>query len=242
MKIDVYTAAGKKKGSADLPAALFEAPINDGLMHLAFVRQQSNRRLATAHKKTRSEVVGSTRKIMRQKGSGRARKGSASANILRGGNKCFAPRNIRNFTKDMPKKMRRNALFSCLSAAAKKGTIIGLEGYGDDYKTKTFAALLENLPVAVGRKIVFVLPSHMEALERGAQNVQGVKTILAQYLNPEDVLGAYHLVFLVDALKVAEDTFGGDVRHKMKDGSALPSSVLPLTSSKDSKSPSKKST
>lgn len=208
MKIDVYSSTGSKKGSAELPAALFEAPIDNGLMHLYLVRQQANRRQSPAHKKTRGEIVGSTRKLIKQKGTGRARKGSASANILRGGNKSFAPRNIRNFSKDMPKKMRRRALFSCLSFSAKEGRIIGLEGYGEDAKTKTFNALLQKLPVNIGRKIVLVTPEKMESLERGSRNIPGVKTILAQYLNPEDVLGAHHLIFVGGAVEAAEAIFG----------------------------------
>ena len=167
MKIDLYTKDGKKKGTADLPAALFGAPIDEGLMHRYLLMQQSNCRRPVAHTQSRSDVRGSTRKLYRQKGTGRARRGSASANILRGGAKAFGPHNVRNFTKAMPKKMRRKALFSCLTSAAKAGKIIGLEQYGDDAKTKTFAALLEKLPVSVGRKIVFVLPEKHVALERG---------------------------------------------------------------------------
>ena len=207
MKIDVYDKSGKKKSSVELPKALFEAEINTGLMHLALVRQQSNRRTPVAHAKSRGEITASTRKLFRQKGTGRARRGSVSANILRGGAKSFGPKKTRNFVKDMPRKMRRKALTSCLSQSAKDGKIIGLEGYGDDAKTKTFAALLSKLPVSVGRKIVFVLPSHMEAMERGAKNVPKVKTLLVQYLNPEDVLGAHHVVFVADAISVAESIF-----------------------------------
>lgn len=208
MNIDVYTATGEKKSSMELPAALFEAPINEGLMHEALIRQQSNRRHPIAHTKTRSEINKSTRKLYAQKGTGRARRGSASANLLKGGAKAFGPRNDRNFIKGMPRTKRRQALFSCLSLSAKEGKIIGLESYGEDFKTKTFTTLLKKLPVAIGRKIVFVLPSHMEALERGSRNVPHVKTLLAPYLNPEDVLGAHHIVFLVEALDVAEKAFG----------------------------------
>src|SRR3989344_2153812 len=207
MTIDVYTSTGAKKGTMELPPQLFDAPINTVLMHEALVRQQSNRRKPIAHVKTRSEVTASTRKLYQQKGTGRARRGSASANLLKGGAKAFGPRNERNFVKAMPRQMRRNALFSCLTASAKAGRIIGLETYDSDHKTKSLVSLLIKLPVSPGRKIVFIMPSHMEALERGARNVPGVKTILAQYLNPEDVLGAHTLIFLVEALKAAEDIF-----------------------------------
>ena len=208
MKIDVYSSAGKKNGKVDLPAAVFDAPINEGLMHSALVRQQSNRRHAIAHVKTRGEVSGSTRKIFRQKGTGRARRGPIRSPIVRGGGTTFGPRNERNFYKNMTKKARCAAIRSCLSRVANDKRVLGLEKYDKDAKTKTFVELLSKLPVNPGRKIVFVLPEHNEALERAARNVPGVKTILAQYLNPEDVLGAYHLVFLVDAIGVAEELFG----------------------------------
>ena len=129
MKIDVYTSLGTKKGTHDLPVSIFEAAVNEGLMHQALVRQQSNRRRSTAHVKNRSEVEGSTVKLYQQKGTGRARRGSVRSPLLRGGGKAFGARKNRNFTKGMPKKMRRSALRSCLSVQAKRGSIVGLEDY-----------------------------------------------------------------------------------------------------------------
>ena len=208
MTIDVYTSEGKKKGKADLPSAVFEVSINEGLMHTALVRQQSNRRKAIAHVKTRGEVSGSTRKIFRQKGTGRARRGPIRSPIVRGGGTTFGPRNERNYYKNMTRKARHAAICSCLSFVAKDERVLGLEKYDGDAKTKTFVDLLSKLPVSPGRKIVFVLPEHNEALERAARNVPGVKTILTPYLNPEDVLGAHSLVFLVDAISATEKLFG----------------------------------
>ncbi len=207
MQIDLYSATGQKKGSLELPASMFEAPINKGLMHLALVRQQSNRRAPIAHVKHRGEIAGSTKKVYQQKGTGRARRGPIRSPLLRGGGKAFGPRNEANFIKEMPKKMRRAALFSCLSSRAKEGAIIGLEGYGDTVKTKDFMALLKKLPVTIGRRITFVLGSHHRGMELSARNVPRVKTILAQYLNPEDILGSTNIIFVGDAVAVAEKTF-----------------------------------
>ena len=262
MKTDLYASTGKKKGTVDLPSVLFEAKINEGLMHFAFLMQQSNRRQPIAHVKTRGEVRGSTRKLFKQKGTGRARRGSIRAPILRGGGRAFGPRNTRNFTKDMPKKMRRKALLSCLSHAAKEGRILALESYDDDHKTKTFVNLLSTLPVNPGRKIVFVIPERtdstgptssrkLEALEHGANNVPGVKMLPVNYLNPEDILGAHHIVFLVDALKRAEEVFGGksveeekakETRKPVKSKSvSAATSSTSKTKSINSKASSKKS-
>lgn len=209
MKIDVYTAAGSKKGSMDLPSALFESDINPGLMQLAIVRQQSNRRHPIAHARHRGEMVGSTKKLFQQKGTGRARRGAIRSPLMKGGGKSFGPRNEANFIKDMPKKMRRKALFSCLSLRAKEGAIIGLENYGaEQVKTKMLTSLLKKLPLELGRRILIVLPAHHRGLELSARNIPRVKTILAAYLNPEDLLVSRTIIFLVDAIAVAEKTFG----------------------------------
>jgi len=217
MTIDLYTATGTKKGSLELPARLFEAKINKGLMHLALVRQLSNSRNPIAHVKHRGEVVGTTKKAYAQKHTGNARRGALRSPLVRGGGKSFGPRNEANFTKDMPKKMRRAALFSCLSFRAKEGAIIGLENYPEnDTKTKDFMKLLQKLPVEFGRRIVVVTAGRHRGLELSTRNIPRVKAIFAQYLNPEDLLNAKHIIFLADAVKAAEDTFakGDSVTEK----------------------------
>jgi large subunit ribosomal protein L4 len=208
MNIDVFSVAGAKIKSLELPESLFSGPINEGLMHQALVRQQSNRRQSAAHVKSRGEVRGSTRKLYSQKHTGRARRGSIRSPLLRGGGKIFGPRNIKNFEKHMPQKMRHAALRSCLAFQAKNGALIGLETYPDAIKTKTVAALLQKLPVDIGRKILFVTPQSHEGLRLSARNIPHVKTVAAAYLNPEDLLVSRHIVFLVDAMTEAERLFG----------------------------------
>ena len=105
--------------------------------------------------------------------------------------------------------MRRNALFSCLSLQAKNGTIIGLEGYKDEVKTKDAAALLEKLPVELGRRILFVTPEGDRSLTLSVRNIPNVKTVRASYLNPEDVLVSNHIIFVNGAIEKAEEVFTG---------------------------------
>lgn len=210
MTIDVYTATGSKKGTVDLAPSLFESPINKGLIHQLLMLQQSNRRMNIAHVKTRGEVAGSTKKIFSQKHTGRARRGPVRSPLLRGGGKTFGPRNDRNFIKRMPQKMRHAAIRSCLSLQAKQGSILALESYPQTIKTKEVASLLDGMKAQRGRSILFVLPEKHHALERSTRNIPGVKTVQASYLNAEDILRARHIVFLVDALKVAEEVFGGN--------------------------------
>lgn len=204
----MFSSTGEKKGTLELPASLFGAPINWGLMHQALVSQQSNRRQSPAHVKTRGEIVGSTKKLYSQKHTGRARRGPIRSPLMRGGGKTFGPRNDKNYTKDMPRKMRHAAMRSCLSLQASKDAVLVLETYPNDVKTKTVAALLKKLPVDMGRKIVFVTPGVMRGLQLSARNIEGVKTLDAHYLNPEDVLNARHIIFLKDAIAVAEQVFG----------------------------------
>ncbi|MBU0766559.1 50S ribosomal protein L4 [Patescibacteria group bacterium] len=217
MNIDVYSSTGTKKGTVALPKELFESPINEGLMHQALVRQQSNRRSPIAHTKSRGEISGSTRKLFAQKGTGRARRGSIRSPLLRGGNKAFGPLNNANFIKDMPRIMRRKALFSCLSLQAKNGKIIGLESYPEAIKTKDLYKLLEKLPTNIGRHILLVTDKKHEALSLSARNIPRVKTVQVSYLNPEDILRSYHIVFLVDAIKKAEEVFSGKEKKEIKE-------------------------
>ncbi|MDD3897058.1 MAG: 50S ribosomal protein L4 [Candidatus Peribacteraceae bacterium] len=216
MLIDVYTATGEKKGTVELPKTLFDAPINEGLMHQALVRQQSNRRASTAHVKTRAEVSGSTRKLFSQKGTGRARRGSLRSPVLRGGGKAFGPRNVKNYVKDMPQKMRQSALKSCLSLQAQKKAIIGLEGSWTEVKSRKAAELLGKLPVELGRKILLVTADVHRELKLSTRNIPRVKVITAAYLNPEDVLGSRHIIFLVDALAKAEEVFAAKAKPLAK--------------------------
>jgi large subunit ribosomal protein L4 len=208
MKIDLFSMTGAKKGTLELPEVLFGGPINLDLMNQAVVRQRSNRRVAIAHVKNRGEVVGSTKKPYPQKHTGRARRGGVRSPLLRGGGKAFGPRNERNFEKDMPKNMRRAALRSCLCFQAKRGAIIGLEGYADTIKTKDFHDLLKKLPVDIGRRIVFVMPEMHKGLWMSSRNVPGVKTLLVSYLNPVDLMGARSVVFVGNSIEKAVELFG----------------------------------
>ena len=209
MKIPVYSATGVKKREFELPPSLFGVKPNEGLMHQVLLLQQSNRRSPIAHTGSRSEIQGSTRKLYQQKGTGRARRGPIRSPLLRGGNKAFGPKKDANFMKRMPKTMRHQALCSCLSLKARvEGALLGLEGYPETVKTKEFVQLFKKLPVSLGRRILVVLGTKHRALTLSARNVPGVKTILASYLNPEDVLVSRNIIFLEGAIEKVEKVFG----------------------------------
>lgn len=208
MTIDVYSVTGQKGKSMELPASLFEADVNYGLMHQAVLRQQGNARSSGAHVKTRGEVQGSTKKLFSQKHTGQARRGAVRSPLLRGGGKTFGPRNVMNYETKMPKKMRHAALRSCLSLQATNGNIIVVESYPDTAKTKIFSDLLKKLPVELGRNILVVSPSKSKALALSARNIPAVTTVFANYLNVESILKARSIIFLAEAITEADALFG----------------------------------
>lgn len=240
MTIDVFSAAGQKGKQLTLPESLFGQEVNWGLMHQAVVRTQSSRRQSPAHVLTRSEVSGSTKKLFTQKHTGRARRGDIRAPTLRGGGKAFGPRNEKNYEKDMPKKMRHAALRSSLSYQAGKGTILGLEGYGDAIKTKTLVELLGKMSIKEIRNVLIVSKGVQKSLVLSARNVPGVTVMPASYLNPEAVLHARSIVFLTDAIEEADAMFGkkhveaktGKVRKQQAEGEAETAPKKPKTAKK----------
>ncbi len=207
MTIDVFTKTGTKSGTMSLPETLFAAPIHHGLIQQAVLLQQGNAKQNVAHVKTRSEVRGSTRKLYMQKHTGRARRGSVRSPVLRGGGKAFGPRNLRTFEREMPKAMRHAALRACLTLQANKKIIMGLEGFNDDIKTKAAHTMLEKMSVNIGRPVLIVTSEKNASLTKSTRNIPGVKTLLASYLNPIDVLGAHHIIFVTGAVERAVEVF-----------------------------------
>ena len=154
MKVDVFDLKGKKVREVELPANLFEAPVNVDLMHQAYVRQMANARLGTHETKVRSEVNGGGRKPWKQKGTGRARQGSTNAAQWVGGGRIHTP-HPRSYEQRMPKKMRLAALRSALSVKAAEASIVVVDELDlKEAKTRLMAETLGNL---VGTSTVLVL-------------------------------------------------------------------------------------
>ena len=200
MKLDVYDIKGKKLDKqADLPAKIFEAPINVDLMHQAYTRQMANARAGTHKTKYRSEVSGGGRKPWRQKGTGRARQGSIRAAQWVGGGRVHTPL-PRDYSQKMNKKMRRAALRSALSAKAAEQEIVVVDSLAmDEAKTRL---LQESLGKLAGEgSALLVLGQKDEAyagVYKAARNLDGAKTLLANYLNVRDLLG-YDVVVMPKA-------------------------------------------
>lgn len=204
-KAAIYNQKGEKKGDVTLNKDVFGIEVNEDLMHQAVVMQMANSRKPIAHVKTRSNVRGGGRKPHRQKGTGNARTGSIRTPIHRGGGIVFGPSNERNFSKMMPKKQRRKAIFSALSSRAKANQILVLDEYKGDVKTKTFAEMVGKLPIE--RNVLLVISEKSEAIQKSARNLPNVKVIFANYLNVKDILHHQSILFIKDALDKVEETF-----------------------------------
>ena len=206
MLVAVRNTAGKTVGEIELRDEIFGAPINGPLMHQALVRQFANARLGTHHTKTRGEVRGSTRKIWRQKGTGRARHGSMKVNLWPGGGVVHGPK-PRSYVKKMPRKMRRAAYRSALSVKAQEGQIVVLDALDMDRpKTREMVELLDRL--GVKGSALIMLPDKSENVELSARNLPDVKTLRASYLNIRDLLGYETIVMPQTSLAVIEEVLG----------------------------------
>ncbi|MBK6794740.1 MAG: 50S ribosomal protein L4 [Anaerolineales bacterium] len=201
MKVDVLDMKGKKVREIELPANLFEAPVNMDLMHQAYTRQMANARLGTHDTKTRGEVRGGGRKPWKQKGTGRARQGSRRAAQWVGGGRIHTP-HPRSYELRMPKKMRLAALRSALSVKASEASIVVVEELNiEEPKTKLVAEALGNL---VGTSTVLVLmptkDQNYDLVMRSANNIDSAKVLLASYLNVRDILNFDKVVLPVKTI------------------------------------------
>jgi large subunit ribosomal protein L4 len=201
MKVNVLSMEGKKLREMELPAAIFEAPINIDLMHQAYVRQMANARLGTHETKVRGEVAGGGAKPFKQKGTGRARQGSRRAAQWVGGGRIHTP-HPRSYEQRMPKKMRQAALRSALSVKAAESELVIVDDLKlDGHKTRLMVNALTNL---VGNaSALVVMPEKDQTYDmvmRSTDNLEDAKVLLAGYLNIRDLFTYDKLVLPVKTL------------------------------------------
>lgn len=207
MLVPVYNVSGEKVGERELPESVFGVEPNETLMHQALVRQLANARLGTHDTKTRGEISGGGRKPWRQKGTGRARQGSIRSPLWRGGGTVFGP-TPRKYTQAMPRKMYRAAICSALSVKIREGLVTLVEGLSlSEPRTKEMVRILSNL--GSEKSALVALGQHDANLELASRNIEGVKMILAPYLNVRDLFQYDRLVLPVEALAVVESWLGG---------------------------------
>jgi large subunit ribosomal protein L4 len=203
--VNVVDQSGATTGEVVLSDAIFGGPINTDVMHQALIRQLANARQGTHDTKTRTEVRGGGKKPWRQKGTGRARQGSIRSPQWAGGGVVFGP-TPRSHRQEMPRKQRRLALRSALAAKAQDGHIAVLGGFELDVPhTRAVVDLLR--AIEAGARVLMVLGSHNEQLERSARNLPEVKVILAANLSVRDLLTADTVLMTRDALEHVEEAW-----------------------------------
>ncbi|HXK37888.1 MAG TPA: 50S ribosomal protein L4 [Candidatus Paceibacterota bacterium] len=206
LEAPVYSAAGKKAGTITLAESVFGAKWNADLVHQVVLGMQANARQPWAHTKDRSEISGGGRKPWKQKGTGRARHGSSRSPIWRHGGVTFGPRNDKDYSVKINRKMRVNALFSVLSKKYAAGQVLFVNELAlAAPKTAEAREIMTKLGTIAGfeevgtrRKnaLYVVLPKMDVAAKKSFQNMGNVLMGTVSTLNPVDVLSYKYLVLV----------------------------------------------
>ena len=206
----LYDRTGATVGNVDLVDSLWAAPVNEAVLHQAVVAQLAGRRTGTHDTRTRGEVQGGGKKPYRQKGTGRARQGSRTAPHYRGGGVVFGP-HPRSYEQKLPRKMRRIALRSALTAKFGDDAVRVVDRFGmdDEPRTRALVAVLEALGAGDGheRRVLVVAPAKDGFLLRSAANLPSVSVILADSLNVVDLLNADSILIEQPALARIEEVY-----------------------------------
>lgn len=213
METKIYTISGGAGTSYTLPDNVFGVAWNPDLVHEVVVAMQSNARAGTAHTKDRSEVAGGGRKPWRQKGTGRARHGSRRSPIWTGGGVTFGPRNEKDYSKKINKKVRSKALASTLSKKLTDNEVILVDALSfSEPKTAAAKAAIvaladasqaSSLKTKRTNTALVVLPTRDEMVEKSFRNFSNIKVVQAKDVNPVDLLTYKYAVIAAPAESVA---------------------------------------
>ena len=224
IKTQIYTQTGEKIKELELNSKIFGLAPKESVVHQVAVAQMANSREPIAHTKLKSEVRGGGKKPWRQKGTGRARHGSSRSPIWVGGGITFGPRNIRNFSQKVNKKMKTKALFMCLSDKAQNNLLTILDNLKlEQGKTKEIVDIIKNIKNILNLKtakkenkfdikkyklsLLIVLPKYDKLVLNAARNLIGIKIITADSLNVLDLLKYEKIIILEQGIEVIEKTY-----------------------------------
>lgn len=203
MIVDVHDKRGDVVAKTELDDSVWAIEPNIPVMHQALLRQLANARLGTRDTKTRAEVRGGGRKPWRQKGTGRARQGSIRSPQWIGGGVVWGP-HPRSFEQAMPRKMRRLAVRSALSAKVRDERLTVVDGLGEvEPKTKAMKDVLAALPES--RSVLIVTDGKVEPIRKSAGNLANVWVVDARYLNVRDILKFERMLLTREAIPVVEE-------------------------------------
>ena len=205
MQLDVYNMSGDRVGAMDVSDAVFGIEPNEDAIYRVMIAQQANKRQGTHKAKGRSEVRGGGRKPFRQKGTGRARQGSTRAPNHVGGGVIFGP-TPRSYRVRLPKKLRRLALLSMLSAKAGGEKLVILDDLAiENGKTRVMAQVLEN--IGADTTSLIVTAGKRDDVVRSARNLPGVKTAPVNALSVLDLLKYDRLIATREAVETLEEVY-----------------------------------
>jgi large subunit ribosomal protein L4 len=199
--VDILNTTGDKVSQAELTDEIFNVAVKPSVLHEVVTAQLAGRRKGTASVKRRSDVRGSGKKLYRQKGTGRARKGDIKSPILRGGGVVFGPEQ-RSYAQRIPKKVKRLALKMALSSKLQAEELMVLDSFElEEIKTKAMAAVAGKLGIP---NALIVTSEENRNLELSARNLPGIKVLKTEGLNVYDILRYNKLVILESSLKGIE--------------------------------------
>ena len=206
-KVTVCNSKNEEVGEIELNDEIFDVPIKPHVLHEVVNMQLARRRAGAASTKGRSEVRGGGRKPWRQKGTGRARAGTRSSPIWRGGGVTFGPK-PRDFTPKVSRRIRKQALKMALSGKRRDNEMVVLDGLDlSEIKTKAVVELLEVFGL---KNVLVVTPERDDVLEKSARNIPHTKVLRSEGLNVYDILKYRHLVLMKDAVpKIEAALLGG---------------------------------
>jgi large subunit ribosomal protein L4 len=198
IELTVYNGSGKEVEKLSVDETVLGGAIRYALLKQAVVRHQANQRVGTVKTKSRGMVVGSTKKLYRQKGTGNARMGNRRTGVRVGGGMIFG-KVPRDFSQRMPKKQRRLARDSAVLAKLRKNSVVVVDGLGfDKPKTKDFAGVLKNLKI--DRSCLVTISEYDENVYKSARNVPKVAVLPVADLNAGDICSHQRMLFTKDAL------------------------------------------
>jgi len=199
--VDVINSSGKKVSQVDLNDEIFNVPVKKSVLHEVVTMQLANRRAGSASTKHRSDVTGSGRKLFRQKGTGRARRGNIKAPLLRGGGVAVGPK-PKSWAYQVPKKVKKLALKMALSSKFKDENILILDQFElDEIKTRAFSEVVENLNM---ENALIIIDQENENLSLSSRNISEFKVMRFEGLNVYDILKHKTLVLLEASVKAIE--------------------------------------
>ena len=212
MEKKVYSTSGKELRTITLDDKVFGLPVNDDVIYYAITNELANRRVGTACTKTRAEVHGSNNKPYKQKGTGNARRGDKKSPITVGGGTIFGPK-PRDFSYSIPKKEKRLAMKSILSAHAQGDRLTVVEDFTvESGKTKDLAAILNNF--AKDERTVLILKDDDQKIKQAARNIPNLTFLSYNRLNAHDLYYGRKIIVLESAVKNLSDFYAEDKEAK----------------------------